>query len=216
MFDEKSLIPGLSELGYVRLKRLTYKASWSSTDVEHFLFASLFGGGNYFRCDFGIRNPGAEQFALECLKLFGGPLFHDVCFDPRYDCSNRFPLGKLAGWSVRWSLTISAFSEPALADKVKDDIEHLLLPIVRSILSPADLFSLLIKNVEPCSWITVGGPLRAAQVVYLGRKLRVTTSELRSMLQPYLPQIGGSLGRGGTGKMQSPSAFLEKVLHYAN
>jgi hypothetical protein len=73
MFDEKSLTPGLSELGYVRLKRLTYKASWSSTDVEHLLFASLFGGGNYFLCDFGIRNLGAEQFALECLKLFSAP-----------------------------------------------------------------------------------------------------------------------------------------------
>ena len=216
MFDEKSIIPGLSELGYVRLKRLTYKASLSSTYVEHFLFASLFGGVNNFLCDFGIRNPGAEQFALECLKLFGGPLFRDVRFDPRYDCSNRFPLGKLAGWSIGWSLTISAFSEAAFADKIKGDIEHLLLPVVRSILSPTDLFSVLIKNVEPCSWITVGGPLRAAKVVYLGRRLGVTTSELRSMLQPYLTQIGGGLGRGGTRKMQSPSAFLERVLHHAN
>jgi len=212
MFDEKSLTPGLSDPGYVRLKRLTYKASWSSTDVEHFLFASLFGGGNYFLCDFGIRNPGAQQFGVECLKLFGGPLFHDIRFDPRYGCS-RFPLGKLAGWS-RWSLTISALSEAAFADKVKGDIEHLLFPVIRSILSPADLFSLLIKDVEPCRWIN--GATRAAQVVYLGRRLGVATSELRSMLQPYLTLIGGSIARGGTGKMQSPSAFLEKVLHHAN
>jgi hypothetical protein len=214
MFDEKSITPGLSELGYRRLKRLTYKASWSSIDVEHFLFASLYGGGNYFRCEFGIRNPGAEQFGLECLKLFGGPLFHDVRFDPRYGCS-RFPLGKWAGWSG-WSLTISALSEAAFADKVKGDIEHLLFPVIRSILSPADLFSLLIKDVEPCRWIMGNGATRAAEVVYLGRRLGVTTSELRSMLQPYLTLIGGSIARGGTGKMQSSSAFLEKVLHYAN
>lgn len=216
MFDEKSLIPGLSELGYVRLKRLTYKASWSSTEVEHFLFASLFAAGNRFLCDFGIRNLGAELFALECLKLFGGPRLRDVRFNPRYDCSNRFPLGKWAGWSIGWTLTMSAFSEAAFADKIKGDIEHLLLPHVRSILSLADLFSILSKNVEPCSWVTVGGPLRAAQVVYLGRRLGVTTSELRSMLQPYLTQIGGSLGRDEMGKMQSPRAFLEKVLHRAS
>jgi hypothetical protein len=213
MFDEKSITPGLSELGYVRLRRLTYKASWSSTDVEHFLFGRLIGGGNRFLCDFGIRNPGAEQFALECLKLFSGLGLRDV---PRYYCSNRFPLGKWAGWSIRCTLTISAFSEAAFADKVKGDVEHLLLPVVRSILSPADLFSILSKNVEPCSWVTVGGPLRAAQVVYLGRRLGVTTSELRSMLQPYFTQIGGSLGRDGTGEWQSPTAFLEKVLHHAN
>jgi hypothetical protein len=41
MFDEKSIAPGLAELGYLRLKKLTYKASWSLTDVEHFLFFSL-------------------------------------------------------------------------------------------------------------------------------------------------------------------------------
>ena len=216
MFDEKSITPGLSELGYVRLKRLTYKASWSSTDVEHFLFASVFGGGDRFLCDFEIRNPGAERFARECLKLFSAPGLREFRFSPRYDCSNRFPLGKWAGWSIGWTLTISAFSETAFADKVKGDVERLLLPVVHSILSPADLFSILSKNVEPCSWVTVGGPLRAAQVVYLGRRLGVTTSELRSMLQPYLTQIGGSLGRGGTGEWQSPSAFLEKVLHYAN
>ena len=150
------------------------------------------------------------------LEIIQRTSLRDVRFDPRYDCSNRFPLGKLAGWSIGWSLTISAFSEAAFADKVKGDIEHLLLPVVRSILSPADLFSVLIKNVEPCSWVTVGGPLRAAQVVYLGRRLGVTTSELRSLLQPYLTQIGGSLGRDETGAWQSPTVFLEKVLHYAN
>jgi hypothetical protein len=216
MFDEKSLTSGLSALGYFRLKRLTYKASWSSIDVEHFLFGSLFGSGNHFICDFGIRNPGAEQFALECLKLFGGPLFSDVRFDPRYGCSMRFALGKLARWSIGWSLTVSGSSEAAFADKVTGDIEHHLLPVVRSILSPADLFDLLMKDVEPCPWTMVSGAIRAAKIVYLGRGLGVKTSELWLMLQPYLTQIGGSIGRGGTGKMQSPSAFLEKVLHHAN
>jgi hypothetical protein len=45
MFDEQSITPGLAELGYLRLKKLTYKAPWSLTDVEHFLFFSLYGGG---------------------------------------------------------------------------------------------------------------------------------------------------------------------------
>ena len=217
MFDEKSLTPGLSELGYVRLKRLTYRASWSSTDIEHFLFGSVLRGGDGFLCDFGIRNPEAEQFALECLKLFSAPPLREVRFNPRYDCSNLFPLGKWAGWSIGWTLTISEFSETAFADKVKGDVERLLLPVVRSILSPADLFSILSKNIEPCSWVTLaGGPLRAAQVVYLGRQLGVTTGELRSMLQPYLKQLGACLGRDRTGKWQSPTVFLEKILHYAN
>jgi hypothetical protein len=69
MFDEKSIAPGLAELGYLRLKKLTYKASWGSTDVEHFLFFSLYGGGDYFSCYFGMRNPDAERFARLMLAL---------------------------------------------------------------------------------------------------------------------------------------------------
>ena len=38
MFDEKPITSALAELGYRRLKRRTYKASWSSEDVEHFCF----------------------------------------------------------------------------------------------------------------------------------------------------------------------------------
>ena len=40
MFDEKPITSGLAELGYLRLKKRTFKASWSSADVEHFLFFS--------------------------------------------------------------------------------------------------------------------------------------------------------------------------------
>jgi len=208
MFDEKSMTPGLAELGYLRLKKRTYKASWSSTDVEHFLFFSLYGGGNYFTCYFGIRNPPAQRFALECLKLYGGSLFQTVRFDHRYSCSMRFSLGGLAGWGPQWSLTISDMSEAALADKVKCDVRDLLFPVVRSILAPADLFSLLIKDVEPCRWLGVSGAIRAAMIVYLGRRMGIQTSELESMLQPYLKDIAGSVGR----EVASYS-FLEEILH---
>src|SRR5262245_13009858 len=134
MFDEKSITPGLAELGYLRLRRLTYKASWSSTDVEHFLFFSLYGGGNYFYCDFGIRNPPAEQFAVECLRLFGGSLFQDVRFDPRYGCHMQFSLGMWAGWPTRSSLVVSKMSPAALADKVQSDVRDTLFPVIRSVL----------------------------------------------------------------------------------
>jgi hypothetical protein len=212
MFDEKSIAPGLAELGYLRLKKRTFKASWSSADVEHFLFLSLHSGGHYFTCDFGIRNPPAERFALECLKLYGGPFFQTARFEPpRYRCSMRFSLGRLAGWGFRSSLTISDMSEVALADKVKSDVRDHLLPAVRSILAPADLFSLLIKDVEPCRWLGVSGALRSAIIVYLGRRMGIETRELESTLQPHLRDIIGGVQRG-----VAPSFFLSEVLREAN
>jgi len=210
MFDEKPITSGLAELGYRRLKKRTYKASWSSEDVEHFLFLSLHSGRHYFTCDFGIRNPPAERFALECLKLHGGPFFQTIWFDPCYSCSMRFCLGRLAGWGSPSSLTISDMSETDLADKVKSDVRDLLLPAVRFILAPADLFSLLIKDVEPCRWLGVSGALRAAMIVYLGRRMGMETRELESMLQPHLRDIVSGVQRG-----VAPSFFLSEVLQRA-
>jgi hypothetical protein len=171
MFDEKPITSGLAELGYRRLKKRTYKASWSSEDVEHFLFLSLHSGRNYFSCDFGIRNPPAELFALECVKLYAGPAFQSIPFDPRDRCAMRFSLGGLARWGTQWSLAISDMSEAALAEKVTCAIRDDLLPVVRSILAPGDLFSLLLEDVEPCRWLRVSGALRAAIIVYLGRRM---------------------------------------------
>jgi hypothetical protein len=216
MFDDKSMTPGLAELGYLRLKKRTYRASWSSTDVEHFLFFSLYGGGNYLECDFGLRNPSAERFAIECLKLFAGPIFQDVRFDSRFDCHMRFSLGMSAGWPSRSSLVISKMSGAALADKVKYDVRNVLFPVVRSVLSTADLFSFLVRDDESSRWLRVSGAIRAAQIVYLGRQLGMETTELKAKLQPYLKEIGANIGGNAPGDRVSPSVFLAKVLQYAN
>jgi hypothetical protein len=210
MFDEKSITSGLAELGYRRLKKRNYKASWSSADVEHFLFLSLSAGGRYFSCDFGIRNPPAERFAQECVKLYAGPAFQSIRFDPRYSCSMLFSLGGLARWGALWSLRISDMSEATLADKVTCVVRDLLFPVVRSISAPADLFSLLIKDVEPCRWLGVSGALRSAMIVYLGRRMGMETRELESMLQPHLWDIINGVQRG-----VAPSFFLSEVLRSA-
>jgi len=211
VFDERSMTPGLAELGYLRLKKRTYKASWSSTDVEHFLFFSLYGGGNYFTCDFGLRNPAAERFAVDCLRLFAGPIFQDVRFDPRFDCHMRFSLGMLAGWPSRSSLVLSKMSETALADKVKYDISNVLFPVVRSVLSAADLFSFLMRDDESSRWLRVSGAIRAAMIVYLGRRMGISTSELNAMLQSHLKDIAGSLGRA-----VASCSFLQEVLQHSS
>jgi hypothetical protein len=216
MFDEKSIAAAVAELGYRRLKKWTYKAWWSSADVEHFLFFFLHGGGNYLACDFGLRNPAAERFAVECLRLFAGPLFQDVRFDPRFGCHMRFSLGMLAKWPSSSSLVISEMSGAALADKVKGDISNLLFPVVRSVSSTSDLLCFLIRDDEPNRWFRVSGAVRAATIVHLGRRLGMKTTELKAMLHPYMKEIGANIGRSVTGDRMSPSAFLEDVVRHAS
>jgi len=101
-------------------------------------------------------------------------------------------------------------SEAALAEKVTCAVRDDLLPVVRSILAPGDLFSLLLEDVEPCRWLRVSGALRAAIIVYLGRRMGMETRELESMLQPHLRDIVSGVQRG-----VAPSFFLSEVLQRA-
>ncbi len=96
------------------------------------------------------------------------------------------------------------------ADKVTCAVRDDLLPAVRSILAPADLFSLLLKDVEPCRWFYVSGAFRSAMIVYLGRRMGMETGELESMLQPHLRDIVNGVQRG-----VAPSFFLPEVLRRA-
>jgi hypothetical protein len=91
-----------------------------------------------------------------------------------------------------------------------------LFPVVRSVLSAADLLSFLIRDDESSRWLRVSGAVRAAKIVYLGRQLGMQTIEIEAMLQPYLKEIAANIGTNATADWDSPSVFLEKVLQYAN
>jgi hypothetical protein len=210
MLNEGPIAQSLAELGYLRVKKLIYRASWSSADVEHFVFFTLYGGGNYLAAEFGIRNPDAQCFAVECLQLYGGRLFQNFHVDPLFGCPMRFSLGRMVGWPSRSSLVVSEMSEEALAAKIKDDVRIALFPVVRSVLVSADLFSLLAKDVEPCRWYVVSGAIRAAMLAHLGRQMGMPTSEIEATLQPYMKNIGGSVD------CVAPEVFLEKVFRHSN
>lgn len=82
----------LSELGYELLHDRVYKATWSSPDVEHFLY--LAGGPRGISAGFGIRNPDAEAFAVrEILKCFSDDTMARALqleYDERSSCTMRF------------------------------------------------------------------------------------------------------------------------------
>jgi hypothetical protein len=158
--------------------------------------------------EFGIRNPDAQRFAIECLRLYGGRLFKDFDVDPVFGCPMQFSLGRMVGWPSRSSLVVPEMTEVALAAKVNNDVRNALFPIVRSVLVSADLFSLLAKDVEPCRWYVVSAAIRAAMLVHLGRQVGMPTSEIEATLQPYMKNIGGAVD------CVAPEIFLEKVFRH--
>lgn len=43
MLDEVSLTEAMADVGYERLKRHAYRAEWSTSKVEHFIYFQMYG-----------------------------------------------------------------------------------------------------------------------------------------------------------------------------
>ncbi|SRR5258708_6099940 len=184
MLREKTITLGLKELGYVRCGRFVYKAGWSTSEVEHYLYFSTYGTPKEFLTgDFGVRNEAAQLFGVKCIQAYGGAIYHLLEGDEPTHCYMRFPLGKIAGWNPRWSLAISTQPEDALVNVVKEAVREKLLPEIRDVTNLGRLLSLLVRDEEPVRWVHVNGAMRAAQIAYLARVLGIGTAEIRSMLR---------------------------------
>lgn len=74
MFEDTLMKRELAALGYERLSRFVYRASWSTPEVEHFLYFCK-DSRQYFGADFGLRNPEADRFAFDSMVKYGHPNF---------------------------------------------------------------------------------------------------------------------------------------------
>ena len=184
MLKEKRITLGLEELGYVRCGRFIYKAAWSTPDAEHYLYFSMYGAPREFLSgDFAIRNEAAQSFGVRCVRTYGGALYQLVEEDEPTRCYMRFPLGKVAGWNPRWSLTLSTLPEADLVKLIKGAVRDQLLPVIHDVTNLGRLLSLLERDEEPVRWVHVNGAMRAAQIAFLARALGMGTVEIRSMLR---------------------------------
>jgi hypothetical protein len=213
MFDEASLTHALADIGYRRLKRRTYRADWS-TEVEHFIYLQLYGTpADFLAASFGIKTKESERFAIQSMQTYGSEVDRLGRHDERSDCYMRGSLGQLASWGMRSSLTVSSMSGPALAAKIKHDIEALLFPVIRGITSLDLLLRFWLADAEPCPWYRCNAAMRAAMIVNVARRVGVAPAEIRKLLEPHLRQIG----RPHLHKAlePDPGSYVDKVIRDA-
>jgi hypothetical protein len=209
MLKERTITSIVGEQEYARLKRFSYKANWSTPDVEHFLFFSTYGNPRAFlTADFGVRNVDAQNFSVKSIQAYGGGAYHLVARDESNQCYMRFPLGKLAGWAPRWSLTFSKMSDGDLAELLTWAIREMLFPVIRDVTNLDRFISLLMCDEEPVRWVHVNGAMRMAQIAYLARRLGMGAIEIRSMLERRANKIRAHLGRGAL----DPAAYIDQVI----
>jgi len=208
VFDEIAINETLSDLGYKRMKRFTYRALWSTSGVEHFLYLEFYGTPKHLlTAGFGFRNLSAELFSLRSIRSYGGELYRLIRHDERFDCAMNFSFGRLRSPVRRWSLNTPDFSGSGLAERLKSEIEDVLLPRIQSIRGLSEFHALLLSDVEPFPWVACNGAIRAAQVVAIGRQIGMKATKIRAALRPREQWI-----RVGLHTACDPEYYIEKVL----
>jgi hypothetical protein len=211
MLDEVALTAVMTDIGYGRLKRHVYRADWSTPDVEHLMYFSLYGAPkDFLTVDFGLKNLRAEIFAIKEIIKYGGVVYQGLRYDERIDTFMRFSLGTLASWGLRESIRISEMTGAELAKKIRCDIDEKLLPVIRRVRTLDELLSVFLLDEEPFPWVRCNGAIRAGEVVNLARRLGMTPSEIRALLKPFTKWIRVNLAAAPD---PDPDSYIEKLIH---
>jgi hypothetical protein len=216
---EDSLTEALAPLGYLRVERLTYRATWSTDDVEQFISFDTYGNPKQFlTADAGLRNAKAEAFAKQCQERYAGEAYFRCMPDggyiyPPYFCPIHFSIGSLFEWGIRSSLDTLDFSSDELAGKIVDDLGAKFIPSIGAIKSCADL----LRFLEKCDRTTppllqMGDYYRAAQIAFLSRKLGVARAETQTVLRGFVIGIRNGIDE----RRFTPETYIEQILDDAD
>jgi hypothetical protein len=190
MLDENCLTAALKSVQYERLTHLTYKATWGTRQIEHFLYFSVHGVPKQFvNAHFGFRNPVGELFSVNSIRKYGGEVFKALKHDERTDCLMRFSFHRLGPETRRWSINIAAFSGEELAHVIEASVRERLFPAVCAITGLSELFQALAGDKEPYPWVASNGAIRAAHIVAAGMQLGLEEAKIRAALSARERQI---------------------------
>ncbi len=193
MFEDKLMQKELAGIGYDRLRKYIYRASWGTTAVEHFLY---FGKDShqYFTAEFGLRNPDADQFGIEAIAKYGHPN-HQLWLrerDAATACSMTFEFARLDKFSRNlWPrVRLPEISGQDLANLVAGFVRQHLLPIIASITDLQSYLAFLLADRDPNRWLVSRNlMIRAAQVVAVSAQLGHSHAETKELLRPHADLI---------------------------
>ena len=75
------LTKALSEVGCLRIDKLTYRAEWNTPEVEHILAFDTYGTPKIFLTgEVGLRNVETEAFAVQCEQRYANPIIRDSAY----------------------------------------------------------------------------------------------------------------------------------------
>ena len=188
MFDDVVMRREMLSIGFTRRSKFVYEASWSTQDVQHFIY---FGEDSrqYLVGRFGLRNQPAEEFGIDSVIKYGHPNLALIRHsrDPQTACSMNFEFDRInetsrASWP-RIRITDMLGSE--LATFVAQFIKRHICPLTRHIIDLRSFLAFLVADREPTPWFASGPATRAAQLTAIAVRLEIGTNEIRELLRPH-------------------------------
>jgi hypothetical protein len=169
----------LLELHYVKVGNAAFRLNLPSAKIDHFLYLQFYGTrGELLAVHFGFRNLQVQSFAIQEGLKYGGDQYKSIKYKEKFDCASRFSLGRIAGWTHRWSLDLWSLSLDRLVECVRAAVVGELNPLVQKISGLPDLFEVLRSNQFPFEWFYSNALWRTAQVIRLGFLLGFEKDEL--------------------------------------
>jgi hypothetical protein len=208
------LAEALAPLGYARVETLTYRAEWSTRDVEHVLRFDTYGNPKEFlTADAGLRNSEGEAFAKQCKERYANPAFRqatsqDGYWNSPWFCLMHFSVGGLLRWGPRGSVNLAGLTPDQIGEAIVPGIRSTLMPLVSEILTKASLLAFLERDEEPLRWVMRGPYYRAALVAYLATVLGQPRNQTRDLLLEHALWIANGID---TSRI-TPEAYIEHVL----
>jgi hypothetical protein len=207
MLHEGALAEALAGLGYKCVQPFVYKAFSAGGLIQHYLYFTVWGTGNEFLSgDFGFRECQAQNFGIECVRLYGGAVYGALQYDPEVDCSMTYSLGKLAAWGPRSSFNLAETPIETIVARVTSSVQKWVVPLIRELDDESKLLSVLVHDSEPCRWVYINGAIRAAQIIFLASRQMIAWDKIELSLAPFKKEIWANLGKG-----KNPDGFLSDV-----
>jgi hypothetical protein len=211
--ENKILEKAMSDVGYECVQLDVYKATWSSPEVEHFIYFSRYGQREeFFKGQCGMRNPRVEDFSVSSIRAYGGEfLYNSLGYDARTSCTMRFSFDRLTPSEARWSLSRLTMSSAELASTVQDFVEERVLRAVGDIVDADRFLSFLAADLEPCPWIVSNGAIRAAQIVALAVRNGIDTAQIGGLLKSRESHISRGFMKESVYR-ENPTTYVDNVV----
>lgn len=205
---DASLTPALADLGYSRIAKFNFRATWGSRDIEHFLnVQTQYVPPSHLDVSAGLLNSGADQFS-DYAKKYTTPGLRALTRRPGLgEYKLGFSLSFIDAWRGDRLVKLFGVDADDVAATVKDAVASKLMPRFARIKTCADLFDLLSKDEEPLRWFRCNALQRIAQLAYLGKKLGYSDPDIETVVTPHFHRLKYVLDPS-----IAPQAYLASVI----